>query len=48
MVHSFNQVGVTVLIATHDEKPIARLKPRVIALDHGRLAAKRATSGGPA
>lgn len=38
MVHSFNQVGVTVLIATHDDRPIAKLRPRVIALDHGRLA----------
>ncbi len=38
MIRSFNQVGVTVLIATHDERAIGRLKPRVIALSHGHLA----------
>jgi cell division transport system ATP-binding protein len=34
---SFNQVGVTVIIATHDESFAIRLKPRVIALKHGEL-----------
>lgn len=34
---SFNQVGVTVLLATHDEIGLARLKCRRIALDHGTL-----------
>ena len=36
---SFNQVGVTVIIATHDENLAARLKPRAIPLKHGMLAA---------
>ncbi|MBI3936498.1 MAG: cell division ATP-binding protein FtsE [Betaproteobacteria bacterium] len=36
---SFNQVGVTVVIATHDESLAARLTPRTIALSHGELAA---------
>ena len=36
---SFNQVGVTVLLATHDETGLARLKCRRINLDHGKLAA---------
>lgn len=36
---SFNQVGVTVIIATHDENLAARLKPRTIPLKHGMLAA---------
>ena len=36
---SFNQVGVTVVIATHDQPFAARLKPRVIALDHGNVEA---------
>ena len=36
---SFNQVGVTVLLATHDETGLARLKCRLINLDHGKLAA---------
>jgi cell division transport system ATP-binding protein len=39
MFKSFNQVGVTVVIATHDEAMIERLGPRVLHLDHGRLAA---------
>ena len=35
---SFNQVGVTVIIATHDPALLARLAPRVITLKHGELA----------
>ncbi len=38
LFRSFNQVGVTVVIATHDEAFAARLKPRLIALNGGRLA----------
>jgi cell division transport system ATP-binding protein len=34
---SFNQVGVTVIIATHDESFAVPLKPRVIGLKKGRL-----------
>jgi cell division transport system ATP-binding protein len=36
---SFNQVGVTVIIATHDENLSARLTPRTIMLKQGELAA---------
>ena len=36
---SFNQVGVTVLLATHDETGLAKLNCRRINLDHGKLAA---------
>ena len=39
MFRSFNQVGVTVVIATHDEDMIERLGPRILHLDHGRIAA---------
>ena len=39
LFRSFNQVGVTVVIATHDEAITARLKPRLIALKEGRVAA---------
>ena len=39
LFRSFNQVGVTVVIATHDEALAARLKPRLIALKSGRVAA---------
>ena len=38
MFQAFNQVGVTVLIATHDLSMIARLGARRVHLDHGRLA----------
>ncbi|MFN7086616.1 MAG: cell division ATP-binding protein FtsE, partial [Burkholderiales bacterium] len=38
LFRSFNRVGVTVVIATHDENLAARLKPRIIALRHGVLA----------
>ncbi len=39
MFRSFNQVGVTVVIATHDEDMIQKLGPRILHLDHGRIAA---------
>ncbi|UCF75752.1 MAG: cell division ATP-binding protein FtsE [Betaproteobacteria bacterium] len=35
LFRSFNQVGVTVVIATHDEALAARLQPRVVALTAG-------------
>jgi len=38
MFRSFNQVGVTVLISTHDERALRRLKPRVLILQRGSLA----------
>ncbi len=38
LFRSFNQVGVTVVIATHDDTFAARLKPRLVALREGRLA----------
>jgi cell division transport system ATP-binding protein len=34
---SFHQVGVTVLISTHDPSWIKRYQPQVLQLDHGRL-----------
>ncbi len=36
---SFNQVGVTVLISTHDEQMIERFSPRTLRLQHGELLA---------
>ncbi len=36
---AFNQVGVTVLVATHDEALIARCGRRVLRLSEGRIAA---------
>lgn len=38
LFRSFNQVGVTVVIATHDQVLLARLAPRIITLDHGKVA----------
>jgi cell division transport system ATP-binding protein len=38
LFRSFHQVGVTVVIATHDEAFAARLKPRLVSLNGGRLA----------
>ncbi len=38
LFRSFNQVGVTVIVATHDQTLEARLSPRVIALRGGELA----------
>jgi cell division transport system ATP-binding protein len=35
----FQQVGTTVLIASHDLALIKRMKKRVVVLDHGRLVA---------
>jgi cell division transport system ATP-binding protein len=37
MFHAFHQVGVTVLVATHDQQLIGKYHKRVLALDHGRL-----------
>ncbi len=34
---SFNQVGVTLMIATHDMAWLARLSPRVVRLENGKL-----------
>jgi cell division transport system ATP-binding protein len=37
MFKSFNQVGVTVVVATHDKGMIAQLGSRVLHLEHGRI-----------
>ncbi len=37
LIRSFNQVGVTAIIATHDQNLLARLAPRVISLRQGVL-----------
>ena len=38
LFQDFNQVGVTVLIASHDLALIAQLKHRVLTLKEGRMA----------
>jgi len=37
LLRSFNQVGVTVVIATHDEQLAERLKPRRVDIQQGRI-----------
>ncbi len=37
LFEKFQQVGVTVLIASHDISLIAQLNHRVLKLDHGQL-----------
>ena len=39
MFKSFHQVGVTVLIATHDVELLGSTRPRIFELNHGELAA---------
>jgi len=39
MFRSFHQVGVTVLIATHDAELLGGAQQRILTLDHGKLAA---------
>jgi cell division transport system ATP-binding protein len=41
---AFNQVGVTVLIATHDQSLVGRYGKRVLRLEEGRLAAGAAAA----
>jgi cell division transport system ATP-binding protein len=37
LFHDFNQVGVTVLIATHDQRHVQRLGKHVLELKHGEM-----------
>jgi len=37
LFRSFNQVGVTVVIATHDEAFAVQMKPRLVALKDGKV-----------
>jgi cell division transport system ATP-binding protein len=39
MFQSFNQVGVTIVIATHDRTLLESKLARIVALDHGRINA---------
>ncbi|MGA2549346.1 MAG: ATP-binding cassette domain-containing protein [Burkholderiaceae bacterium] len=41
----FNQVGVTILIATHDERLFDGLNPRLLRLAQGRISAQVAPDG---
>jgi len=47
ILRQFNQVGVTVLISTHDETLLHTLKPRVLRLAHGALAATQIAEATP-
>lgn len=39
LFRAFHQVGVTVVLATHDRDLVAQLAPRTVRLDHGAIAA---------
>ena len=39
LFHSFNQVGVTVVIATHDLTLASGYQPRILTLKEGQLVA---------
>jgi cell division transport system ATP-binding protein len=39
LFEQFQQVGVTILIASHDISLIAQMNHRVLKLDHGQLVA---------
>ena len=42
LFRSFNQVGTTVVIATHDQALAANLRPRIVTLASGRVATTQA------
>jgi len=42
ILRSFTQVGVTVVVATHDAALVERFAVRVVRLDHGRIVESRA------
>ena len=39
LLKAFHQVGVTILVATHDRDLLAQLNPRTIVLEHGAIPA---------
>jgi cell division transport system ATP-binding protein len=39
LFEQFQQVGVTILIASHDISLIAQMNHRILKLDHGQLVA---------
>jgi cell division transport system ATP-binding protein len=43
LFEAFNQVGVTVLVATHDLPLISRMRHRIITLNAGLLAGTAVT-----
>jgi cell division transport system ATP-binding protein len=44
----FNEVGVTVLIASHDHRLIARMGRRLLSLEQGRMVEGKLHAGGEA
>ena len=47
MFLSFHQVGVTLLVATHDQGTIERMQPRRVALNHGKLSPDSTAEASP-
>lgn len=44
LFRSFHQVGVTLVVATHDPQWLSRISPRVLNLEHGRLVTDNAAA----
>jgi cell division transport system ATP-binding protein len=38
MFRDFHQLGTTLVIATHDDRPITAVGGRTLQLDHGKIA----------
>ena len=45
LLHRINTAGTTILMVTHDREMVDKMRKRVIALDHGKLDARRAPRG---
>ena len=45
LLYRINRAGTTILMVTHDREMVDKMRKRVIALDDGRLAARRAPRG---
>ena len=45
LLHRINTAGTTILMVTHDREMVDKMRKRVIALDQGKLDARRAARG---
>ncbi len=44
MLEKINKYGTTVLLTTHNQEIVNRLKRRVITVQHGKIASDRANA----
>ena len=45
LLYSINRTGTTILMVTHDREMVDKMRRRVIALEDGRIVARRAPRG---